>query len=202
MFNLINLTAIQVVVLFAVCYANLCLLISVVHKAQLERFTMQNLEQISELLFPENTELEETTSHPFDDEIRNQVKQMRKERLQQLNPDTGEEIEVEAIYEEIADFIRNHVIDVGKEQAVKDFQCGLNFLHVNLKDFIKEDGDFGEKTLEAFCEICKFYGLDVIKEAIKKGALSNAVIDTASDPEVNTDFLVYKIQDNLKEMEV
>ena len=88
-------------------------------------------------------------------------------------------------------------MSVGKEQAVKDFQTGINFLHIHLKDFIKEDGDFGENTFKAFCEICKSYGLDVIKEAIRKGAISNAVLDTTENPEINTDFLVHNINKNL-----
>lgn len=161
------------------------------------KFIMENLEQVSQILFPDETELNKTPSQKFDDEIRRQIFNQRKERFQRLNPKMGEEMETESKYREIADFIKEHVLAVGKEQAVNDFQAGINFLHINLKDFIKEDGDFGENTFKAFYEICKFYGLDVIKESIRKGAVSNAVIETTSDPSVNTEFLLYKIQNNL-----
>lgn len=101
------------------------------------------------------------------------------------------------MYKEIANYIKNHVLTVGKEQAVRDFQAGINFLHLDIKDFIKEDGDFGENTYKALLEICKFYEIAVIKEAIRKGAISNAVIDTTEDSQINTDFLVQKINKNL-----
>ena len=122
---------------------------------------------------------------------------MQQERFKRLNPNLVQQVEQEQKYTEIAEFIQQHVLSVGKEQAIKDFQAGINFLHIDLKDFIKEDGDFGENTYKAFCEICKFYGLDVIKESIRKGAVSNAVLDTTENPEINTNFLVHNINKNL-----
>lgn len=164
-------------------------------------FMEKTVNDISKLLFPDEAKINKTPGQRFNDEIRRQVFEMRKERYQKINPKFGEEMESESKYREIADFIRHHVIQVGKEQAVKDFQAGINFLHIDLKDFIKEDGDFGENTFKAFYEICKFYGLDVIKESIRKGAISNAVLETTTYPYVNTDFLVENINTNLKRQE-
>lgn len=157
-----------------------------------------NYQAVSELLFPDEKELNKTADERFSDEIRSQILNRKKESFKRLNPKTDAVSEAEEKFCEIADFIRGHIISVGKEQAVKDFQAGINFLHIDLKEFIKEDGDFGENTFRAFFDICNFYELEVIKESIRKGALSNAVIETTSDSAANTDFLVHNIQNNLK----
>lgn len=160
---------------------------------------MKNLNHktVSELLFPKQQEIPQNASQKFDDILRRDFHNMRLERFKRFNPSIGQQCEQEEKYREISNFIKNHVLMVGKEQAVKDFQAGINFLHIDIKDFIKEDGDFGENTFNAFFEICKFYGLDVIKEAIRKGAISNAVLDTTENPQINTDFLVHNINKNL-----
>lgn len=108
------------------------------------------------------------------------------ERLGIFNNNQSIQTQEEQNYTEIANFIKKHVLSVGKEQAVKDFQCGLNFLHKDLNDALKEDGDFGEKTFKAFYEIFKHYDISTIKNAIRKGALSNTLIDTTSDKNINT----------------
>lgn len=158
---------------------------------------MQNLEQVSKLLFPDEAELNKTPGQKFDDEIRQKIFGLRKQRLEKIQPDNQSQDEINENYKEIADFIKNHVISVGKEQAVKDFQTGLNFLHKDLKEALKEDGDFGVKTFRAFYEIFKHYDIEIIKNAIRKGALSNTVIGTASDKTLNTQKLVNQVQTNL-----
>lgn len=151
-----------------------------------------NLEQVREKLFSAKNK-----TQTVDDLIRKEYFELQQQKLKRLNPSLSNELEAEEKYTEIADFIKEHVLAAGKEQAVKDFQAGLNFLHIDLKDFIKEDGDFGNNTFNAFYEICKFYNIEVIKEAIRKGAISNAVINTTIDPKINTDYLVDTINQNL-----
>lgn len=158
---------------------------------------MQNLEQVSKLLFPDEAELNKTPGQKFDDEIRQKIFGMRKQRLEKIQPDNQSQDEISEEYKEIADFIKDHVISVGKEQAVRDFQSGLNFLHKDLKEPLKEDGEFGEKTFRAFYESFKHYDIEIIKNAIRKSALSNTVISTASDKTLNTQKLVNQVQTNL-----
>ena len=55
----------------------------------------------------------------------------------------------------------------------------------------------GEKTFKAFYEILKHYDISIIKNAIRKGALNNTLIDTSSDKNINTQALVNQIQNNL-----
>lgn len=157
----------------------------------------KDIMQVSKLLFPEKSSFNKTPSQQFEDQLRNQLHSMRQEREKLLNPETVSiEFENEN-YKEIADFIKQHVLTVGKEQAVKDFQCGLNFLHKDLIEPLKEDGDFGEKTFRAFYEIFKYYDIEIIKNAIRKGALSNTVISTSSNSAINTKSMVNQIQNNL-----
>lgn len=152
---------------------------------------------VSKLLFPDEKALNQTPSQKFEDQLRNQLHSMRNERMHILNPKSQEQDFENENYKKIADFIRIHVLSVGKEQAIKDFQTGLNFLHKDITEPLKEDGDFGEKTFKAFYDIFKHYDIDIIKNAIRKGALSNTVIGTSSDKAVNTQALVNQIQNNL-----
>ena len=153
--------------------------------------------QVSKLLFPEKSSLNRTPSQKFEDQLRNKLHSMRNERMHILNPKSQKQDFENENYKEIADFIKQHVLTVGKEQAVKDFQCGLNFLHKDLIEPLKEDGEFGEKTFRAFYDIFKYYDIDIIKNAIRKGALSNTVIGTSSDKNVNTKAMVNHVQNNL-----
>lgn len=157
---------------------------------------MDNYKTVSKLLFPE--EETRTNSQKFDDLLRNQLYSMRNERLRILNPENPQQITDNENYTQIAEFIKKHVLAVGKEQAVRDFQSGLNFLHKDLKEPLKEDGDFGEKTFRAFYEIFKYYDIEIIKNAIRKGALSNTIIATSSDKTVNTKAMVNQVNKNLR----
>ena len=157
----------------------------------------KDIMQVSKLLFPEKSSFNKTPSQQFEDQLRNQLHSMRQEREKLLNPETVSiEFENEN-YKEIADFIKQHVLTVGKEQAVKDFQCGLKFLHKDLIEPLKEDGDFGEKTFRAFYDIFKYYDIEIIKNAIRKGALCNTVISTSSNSAINTKSMVNQVQNNL-----
>ena len=160
---------------------------------------MKNLDYktVSKLLFPEQQELPQNASQKFDDILRRDFYNMQQERFIRLNPSLAPQVEQEQKYKEIADFMKEHIISVGKEQAIRNFQSGLNFLHKDLIQPLKEDGDFGEKTFRAFYDIFKYYDIDIIKNAIRKGALSNTVIGTSSDKNVNTKAMVNHVQNNL-----
>ena len=157
----------------------------------------KDFKTVSKLLFPDEQALSQTPTQKFEEQLRNQLHSMRNERLRILNPVADEQNNLDEHYKEIANFIKNHVLSVGKEQAVKDFQTGLNFLHKDLLEPLKEDGEFGEKTFKAFYDIFKHYDISIIKNAIRKGALSNTLIDTSSDKNINTQALVNQIQNNL-----
>ncbi len=157
----------------------------------------KDFKTVSKLLFPDEQALSKTPTQKFEEQLRNRLHSMRTERLSILNPVADEQNNLDENYTEIASFIRNHVLSVGKEQAVKDFQTGLNFLHKDLLEPLKEDGNFGEKTFKAIYEIFKHYDISLIKNAIRKGALSNTLIDTSSDKKINTNALLNQIQNNL-----
>ena len=157
----------------------------------------KDFKTVSKLLFPDEQALSKTPTQKFEEQLRNQLHSMRNERLSILNPVADEQNNLDENYTEIANFIKNHVLSVGKEQAVKDFQTGLNFLHKDLLEPLKEDGEFGEKTFKAFYDIFKHYDISIIKNAIRKGALSNTLIDTSCDKQINTQALVNQIQNNL-----
>ena len=157
----------------------------------------ENYKTVSKLLFPDEQALNKNPSQRFEEQLRNRLHSMKNERLRILNPKLAEQDSENENYKDIADFIKDHVLSVGKEQAVKDFQCGLNFLHKDLVESLKEDGNFGEKTFKAFYDIFKHYDISIIKNAIRKGAISNTLIDTSSDKNIDTKALVNQIHNNL-----
>lgn len=114
-------------------------------------------------------------------------------------------VDVNFAISELENFMKKHIEKVGMEQAMKDFQVGLNLLNKNKKDSIiqtkrqlKEDGDFGKKTLACFCDICKNYTPRVIKKYIRLGAIANVVFNTKNNSRINTDKLVCTICEDLK----
>ena len=157
----------------------------------------ENFKTVSKMLFPDESALSKTPTQKFEDMLRNQLRSMRRERLESLGYVQPDNIAENENYKSIAEFIKEHVISVGKQQAVKDFQCGLNFLHKDLIEPLKEDGEFGEKTFKAFYDIFKYYDIEIIKNAIRKGALSNTVIGTSSNKNVNTASMVNRVNRNL-----
>ena len=173
--------------------------INVVHFESVSIHTNKedNIKTVSKLLFPDEQNLNQTQTQKFEDQLRNRLHSMRNERMRILNPEPQKQDFENENYKDIADFIKDHVLSVGKEQAVKDFQCGLNFLHKDLVESLNEDGNFGEKTFKAFYEILKHYDISIIKNAIRKGALNNTLIDTSSDKNINTQALVNQILNNL-----
>ena len=115
------------------------------------------------------------------------------------------EYNVNFAMQELEKFAQNHIKKVGMTQAVKDFQTGMNLLNKDKKESIiaskrqlKEDGDFGEKTLACFLDVCKNYSPRVIKKYIRLGAIANAVFETKNNKRINTDKLVCSICEDLK----
>ena len=109
---------------------------------------------------------------------------------------------------DITKFIREHIKSVGQEQAVKDFQTGLNLLTGYKKETVleeqirlEEDADFGDKTFAMFQSVLEYYPLEVIKEYIKMGASNNAVWETKDDSQIDTNEFVDEIAENLTEGE-
>ncbi len=109
----------------------------------------------------------------------------------------------------ILKFIREHILAVGKEQAIKDFQCGLNLLTGYKKETVleeqvrlEEDADFGGKTFDMLKSALEYYPLEVIKEYIKTGASNNAVWETKDDTKIDTNEFVEEITNNLTEGEI
>ena len=56
-----------------------------------------------------------------------------------FNPELAEIANEHKIYTELAEFIREHIKSVGQEQAIKDFQTGLNLLTGYKKETVLEE---------------------------------------------------------------
>lgn len=144
----------------------------------MEKFDEKTTEHI---LFPPSEILNQTPSEMFSDKLRREILYKQAYDYCKFSPELGEALNERMIYDDISEFIRSHVKSVGKEQAIKDFQCGLNYLNKDFADLIREDGIYGDKTFAAFYEILQYYPLEVIKEAIRKGAKNNLVIEPGYD---------------------
>ena len=110
--------------------------------------------------------------------------------------------------QEVLDFLQKHIRKVGTEQAVKDFQRGLNILNkynkkslIEAKRPIEEDGILGNQTYSCLENICKYYPPIVLRKYIKRGAVNNAVFDTKNDRRIDTDKKVLNICNNLSKEE-
>ncbi len=77
---------------------------------------MENYKTVSKLLFNDELAVDKTPSQKFDDLLRNQLQAMRNQRLRILNPDLTDQHYLDENYTEIANFIKKHVLSVGKEQ--------------------------------------------------------------------------------------
>lgn len=153
-----------------------------------------NTENTKEILFPDDDTLNRSASTWFSDRLRNEFTYKQIDNIAKWEPYLAEAANEHKIYSDLAEFIREHVKTVGKEQAIKDFQCGLNFLHKDIANLIKEDGQYGEKTFNAFYEILQYYPLEVLKDAIRKGAKNNLAIEPYYD---GGNVSMEKVQENL-----
>ncbi len=164
--------------------------------------------ETKEILFPDEKTLNRPASESFSEQLRNEFAYKQIESNSKLNPELIEVVNEHKIYTELAEFIREHIKSVGQEQAVKDFQTGLNLLTGYKKETaleeqvrLEEDSDFGEKTYAMFQSVLEYYPLEVIKEYIKMGASNNAVWETKDDSQIDTNEFVDVVAENLTEEE-
>ena len=159
-------------------------------------------EETKEILFPDEETLNRPESMWFNDKLRNEFAYNDMIKKSKFAPELAEIANEHMIYTELAEFIREHIKSVGQEQAVKDFQCGLNFLHKDITDLLKEDGDYGKKTFAAFYEVLQHYSLEVVKEAILRGAKSNVGIDYEYSIDEESEILIENVEENLNKEEI
>ena len=165
-------------------------------------------EETKEILFPDDETLNRPASESFSEQLRNEFMYKQIENSAKFNPELAETANEHKIYTELAEFIREHIKSVGQEQAVKDFQTGLNLLTGYKKETVleeqirlEEDADWGNKTFEMLKSVLEYYPLEVIKEYIKMGASNNAVWETKDDSQIDTNEFVDEVAENLTEEE-
>lgn len=147
----------------------------------------------------------------LNEEIKEKILKIREKGLKKLkygHSDEKEEIsrqEYEKITE-LAEYIAKYVQDTGKEQAIIDFQTGLNLLNgykkqssIETQIRLEEDGDFGEKTLGALLGAMKYYPVSIIAQFIRLGAINNNIWQTKDLPEINTDEKIVEITSKFSE---
>lgn len=152
-----------------------------------------NYQAVSELLFPDEKELNKTADERFSDEIRSQIKTMRKQSWSRLYPELLNQINNEAKYKELADFLRTNVKNTGEEQSIKDFQTGINLLTKNYKADIKADGIYGLITHSTFSVALKYYSLKTVKKYLRRGIINNLIFETKNNLQIDTNEEVNKI---------
>ena len=151
-------------------------------------------------------------SEKMNDEIKNSVKRIREQQLRRLKPSqfndesymlSDEDYQKVA---ELADFITTYINETGEEQAILDFQVGLNLLNgykknspIEAKITLEEDSKFGEKTFYALFNILKNYSVDVVKRFIKLGAINNRIWNTKNNKLIDTDKEVENVTNKLNE---
>ena len=165
-------------------------------------------ETTKEILFPDEETLNRTASEKFNEQLRNEITYKQISDIARFNPELAETANEHMIYTELAEFIREHIKSVGQEQAIKDFQCGLNLLTGYKKETVleeqirlEEDSDFGEKTFAMLQSALEYYPLEVIKNYIQMGASNNAIWETKDDSEIDTNEFVDEVAENLTEEE-
>ena len=165
-----------------------------------------NTEETKEILFPDEETLNRPKSMWFSDKLRNEFAYNDMIKKSKFAPELAEIANEHKIYTELAEFIREHIKTVGQEQAVKDFQCGLNLLTGYKKETVleeqirlEEDADFGEKTYAMLQSALEYYPLEVIKKYIKLGAANNGIWETKQDESFDTDEYVEEVNNTLSE---
>lgn len=119
-------------------------------------------------------------------------------KISKTNTDASSNIQ------EVLDFLQKHIRKVGTEQAVKDFQRGLNILNkynkkspIEAKRPIDEDGILGNQTYSCLENICQKYTPKIVQKYVRRGAVNNAIFDTKNDGRIDTDKRVLNIYKDL-----
>ena len=167
-----------------------------------------NSETTKEILFPDEETLNQPASESFSEQLRNEILYKKAKDMEKIDPELYEAANEHMIYTELAKFIREHIKSVGQEQAIKDFQTGLNLLTGYKKETVleeqvrlEEDADFGEKTFAMLQSALEYYPLEVIKKYIKLGAANNGIWETKQDESFDTDEYVEEVNNTLSERE-
>lgn len=165
-------------------------------------------EETKEILFPEDKVLNQSPEESFNEKLRNEILYKKAKDMEKIDPELYETANEHKIYTELAEFIREHIKSVGQEQAIKDFQTGLNLLTGYKKETVleeqirlEEDSDFGDKTYAMLQSTLEYYPLEVIKKYIQMGASNNAVWETKDDSQIDTNEFVDEVAENLTEEE-
>ncbi len=88
-------------------------------------------ELTKDIIFPNEKDLDKSPKELFSDKIKQEILYTKIKNLCKVNPELEEPLNQRMIFDDLAEFIREHIKSVGKEQAIKDFQTGLNLLTVN-----------------------------------------------------------------------
>ena len=159
--------------------------------------TNTDYKTVSKLLFPDENESNKKASEKFSDLIREQAYALKRKHFQQPEPEESLELKN---CREIADFMKKHVASAGKEQAVQDFQTGLNLLNgyknespVEAKVKLEEDSEFGEKTFAALFNVLKNYPVSTVERYVRLGAINNKIWSTKNDTSIDTDSEVERL---------
>ena len=159
-----------------------------------------NSETTKEILFPDEETLNQPASESFSEQLRNEILYKKAKDMEKIDPELYEAANEHMIYTELAKFIREHIKSVGQEQAIKDFQTGLNLLTGYKKETVleeqvrlEEDSGFGDKTFAMFQSVLEYYPLEIIKKYVQMGASNNAVWETKDDSEIDTNEFVEEV---------
>ena len=163
-------------------------------------------ELTKDIIFPNEKELDKSPEKLFSDKLKQEIMYSQMKKLCKVNPELEEPLNQRIIFDELAEFLREHILAVGKEQAIKDFQCGLNLLTGYKKETVleeqvqlEEDANFGGKTFDMLKSALEYYPLEVIKKYIKLGAANNGIWETKQDESFNTDEYVEEVNNKLSE---
>ena len=96
-------------------------------------------EETKEILFPDEEVLNQSPKDSFNEKLRNEILYKKAKDMEKIDPELYETANEHKIYTELAEFIREHIKSVGQEQAVKDFQTGLNLLTGYKKETVLEE---------------------------------------------------------------
>ena len=81
-------------------------------------------ELTKDIIFPNEKILNKSPEELFSDKIKQEIMYTKIKNLCKVNPELEEPLNQRMIFDGLAEFIREHILAVGKEQAIKDFQTG------------------------------------------------------------------------------